>query len=67
MFYGDEMQHKTRWTVLKKGYHDNGEVKRVTGLWYEWRYRRYGTKQRRRRSMKVDFIQGGSDAPEEKR
>jgi hypothetical protein len=35
MFYGDEMQHKTRWTVLKKGYHDNGEVKRVTGLWYD--------------------------------
>ena len=35
MFYGDEMQHKTRWTDLKKGYHDNGEVKRVTGLWYD--------------------------------
>ena len=33
MFYGDEMQHKTRWTVLKKAYHDNGEVKHVTGLW----------------------------------
>ena len=35
MFYGSNKQHKIKWLVTKKGYHDNGEVKRITGYWYD--------------------------------
>ena len=35
MFYGSEKQYKIKWLVTKKGYHDNGEVKRIKGYWYD--------------------------------
>jgi hypothetical protein len=35
MFYGSNMQHKIKWMVTKKGYHDDGEVKRIKGYWYD--------------------------------